>query len=88
MLYRGENQKLKSNNEQLNQRLERSVCRCKELQDQHSQQGLLQEKMRERLQQMDKYQVHTTQQVTYHTWKECIVTLNKSSQVILLKPAN
>ena len=63
LFFRGDNKKLKARNTQLTQRLETAKGRLNELEDQHSQQGLLQEKMRDRIKQMDEHAQHSSQQV-------------------------
>jgi len=60
---RGDNKKLKNQNDQLNIRLERCLKRLHELEEQHLQQGALQDKMRQRLKQMDEHSGKCTQQV-------------------------
>lgn len=71
--YKEENQKLKSLKDHAGQKLERTTTRCKELQEQHSQQGVLQEKMRERLQLMDRQAQHASQQITELLAKESVL---------------
>ena len=61
--YRGDNKKLKTNNEYLRNRYEKAGQRLRELEDCTSQHGQLQDKMRERIKQMDQHANHASQQV-------------------------
>ena len=61
--FRGDNKKLKNQNDQLRTRLDRALTRLRDLEDQHIQHGILQDKMRQRLRQMDEHSGKTTQQV-------------------------
>ena len=64
MLFRRDNKHLKSQNVQIKTRQDRAVRQLRELQDQNTQHGLLQEKMRERLRQLDAHAYKSGQQVT------------------------
>ena len=64
MFYRRDNKKLKSRNEHLRYQLERAQRRLQELEEQHIQQGHLQEKMRTRIKQMDSHAMNSGTQVS------------------------
>ncbi len=61
--FRGGNKNLKTQNDHLKVRVEKLRKRVGELEDTNEQHGILQEKMRQRLRQMDEHGQHTSQQV-------------------------
>jgi len=61
--FRRDNKHLKSQNLQHKTRLDRALRQLRELQDQNTQHGHLQEKMRERLRQLDAHAYKSGQQV-------------------------
>ena len=64
VLCRSDNKKLKTHNEYLRTRMEKSLRRQRELEECTTQHGQLQDKMRERLKQMDAHAGHNSQQVS------------------------
>jgi len=63
VLVRGGNRKLKGTVEDLKTQYNKCRERCQELTDQHRQQSILQEKMRQRIQAMDSHSQKCSQQV-------------------------
>ena len=61
--FRGDNKNLKTQNDQLKVRVEKLRKRVADLEQTNEQHGILQEKMRTRLRQMDDHGQHTSQQV-------------------------
>ena len=60
---RTENRQLKAHNVQLRARLDRTFRQLNEMENQQNQGAILQERMRERIKQMDTHSLHTSSQV-------------------------
>ena len=71
---RRDNRQLKALNGQLKARLERSFRRLTELENQHTQGGILQERMRQRIKQMDTHSLHSSSQVAHAQTAHVIIT--------------